>query len=279
MSHKIDYYAFTVPARIAFDEVNDELLTLVKTCFISVLPAFSAFPSSSLDWEVEKAKGFYSHRLREKSSGVALSFGHTNAHVYIELSGQSCDYFTREGTLEDIIRSTATRSSRIDFAIDFLTEVSPEEFSGSRNDIRWKHRSVINSGSGTTCYVGSRTGERMARVYRYNEPHPRSNLLRVEAEYKGDAAKAIFEFMLSSNLEETCLAAHAPFGWSHALWKDEQAAAIKVPYAAHNPSNAATVRWLYGVVASSIRHAIDNGLIDWEAFTDKIFPERAKETI
>lgn len=270
MFHKIDYYAYTIPARLAFNEVTDEIQEFVRTTFTSSLPASEMVASLESGWSIERAKGFYSHRLRHEITGVALSFGTINAHVYVELSGKACDCLESANILSSLIESTKAKCSRIDFALDFVTEIKPEQFSAFRNEIRWKYVSHITGASGTTDYIGSRTGERMARVYRYNPPHPRAHMLRVEAEYKGAAAKAICKELEQNSLEQVCLMAHAPFGWSHCLFKDLESEAVKVPYSAHNPDNAATVRWLYGVVASSVRKAILDGLIDWQSFQDLV---------
>jgi hypothetical protein len=270
MHHKIDYYAFTTPARLAFSEVTNEIQEFVRATFTSLLIGENLLKSYENGWSVERAKGFYSHRLRHEASGTALSFGTINAHVYVELSGKTCDYLESSGALAALIEKTGERASRIDFAVDIDTDRPVDEFTYHRNEKRWKFVSHIVSASGTTDYVGSRTGERMARVYRYNPPHPRSALLRVEAEYKGDAAKAIVKELQGRSLEDVCMAAHAPFGWYHPCWKANDIQAVKVPYSAHNPDNAATVRWLYGVVASSLINAIRNGLIEWEAFENLV---------
>lgn len=270
MFHKIDYYAYTIPARLAFNEVTDEIQEFVRNTFTSSLPACEMVKTLDTGWSIERAKGFYSHRLRHEATGVALSFGTINAHVFVELSGKACDCLDSANILGALIEGSKSKCSRIDFAVDIITDVRPEQFSARRNDTRWKYCSHIDSASGTTDYIGSRTGERMARVYRYNPPHPRANTLRIEAEYKGDAAKAIVKELEKMPLNEVCMAAHAPFGWTHDVWNDEGSSAVKIPYSAHSPDNAATVRWLYGVVASSVRKAIVEGLIDWKSFEELV---------
>lgn len=270
MFHKIDYYAYTIPARLAFNEVTDEIQEFIRNTFTSAIQNEHILRSLESGWSIERAKGFYSHRLRHETTGIALSFGTINAHVYVELSGKACDCLEAADILSSLIETTKDKCSRIDFAVDFVTDTKPEDFSECRNQVRWKFCSHITGASGTTDYVGSRTGERMARVYRYNPPHPRAHLLRIEAEYKGDAAKAIVRELERMPLKDVCLAAHAPFGWCHPLWETEDVQAVKIPYSAHNPDNAATVRWLYGVVASSVRKAIAEGLIDWQSFQELV---------
>jgi len=270
MFHKIDYFAYTIPARLAYNEVTDEIQEFVRNTFTSSIPASDIVATLQSGWSIERAKGFYTHRLRHETTGVALSFGTINAHVYVELSGKACDCLEAADILSILIKDNAAKCSRIDFAVDFITDAKPEDFSECRNQIRWKYCSHITGASGTTDYVGSRTGERMARVYRYNPPHPRSHMLRIEAEYKGDAAKAIVKELEGMPLEDVCMAAHAPFGWYHPIWQENDVQAVKIPYSSHSPDNAATVRWLYGVVASSVRKAIVEGLIDWKSFQELV---------
>lgn len=270
MFHKIDYFAYIIPARLAFNEVTDEIQEFVRSTFSSQIKDDTVLKSLESGWSIERAKGFYSHRLRHETTGIALSFGTINAHVYVELSGKACDCLEASNILSVLIEDNATRCSRIDFAVDLITDTKPEDFSQCRNSIRWKYVSHITGASGTTDYVGSRTGERMARVYRYNPPHPRAHMLRIEAEYKGDAAKAIVKELDRMPLKDVCMAAHAPFGWSHVIWQTDDTNAVKIPYSAHSPDNASTVRWLYGVVASSVRKAILEGLIDWKSFQEVI---------
>jgi hypothetical protein len=270
MFHKIDYYAFTIPIRLAYNEVTDEIQEFVRKTFTSLFNNSCSILSFESGWSIERAKGFYTHRLRHETTGVALSFGTINSHVYVELSGKACDCLENANLLSSLIEDTKEKCSRIDFAVDIITDIKPEEFSAYRNEKRWKFVSHIVSASGTTDYIGSRTGGRMARVYRYNEPHPRAHLLRIEAEYKGDAAKAIVKELDLRPLTDVCSAAHAVFGWSHEIWTSSSVEAVKIPYASYSPDNAATVRWLYGVVAASVRKAVLDGLIDWESFSKLI---------
>lgn len=279
MITKVDYFSYTIATPSPFGEIGENTREYITKAFISQFPDETVRNRFSGDWSLEAAKGFYSARLRHEPTGVALSFGTVNAHIYVELSGKACDCLESIDALAPLISLNRAKCSRLDIATDFLTEVDPEQFAAFRNDIRWKYASVINSASGKTVYVGSRTGERMARVYRYNEPHPRAKYLRVECEYKGKAAKAIAEELELSSLEQVCMAANVVFGWKHDIWVSQETPAVKVPYSSHSPENAATVRWLYGVVATSVSKAISEGLIDWNDFVSKIFPEGAKDMI
>jgi len=262
----IDYYSFTIPIRAPFGEIDHESIAFAINSFTTLISADHSHKFGVGSWGVEQAKGFYSIRLRHEVSGVALSIGTVNAHVFCELSGRACGNLDAIEQLTPIIKATYIHCSRIDFAIDILTDEDPERFSALRNGRAFKSNGTINSPSGKTCYFGSRSSERMARVYRYNEPHPRAALLRVEAEYKGGAAKVAAEHLLETTLFQACLDAHHPFGWKHPDWKPDGYTGEKLPYKSYNPSNASTVRWLYGDVITALRKAINEGLVeldDW----------------
>lgn len=222
------------------------------------------------NWGIEPARGFYSIRLRHEITGVAISFGAINQHLFIELSGRACNNLEAIDALFPLIEQTSDRCSRIDFAVDIATECDPETFCTERVGTSFKSNGTIESPSGKTCYLGSRKSERMARVYRYAPPHPRSHLLRVEAEYKGDAGKAAAKHLATTDLRSACLDAHKPFGWQHSSWSEDEDGARKIEYKSYSPSNASTVRWLYGDVITALRKAIETGLVDLDDWLSKL---------
>lgn len=270
MYYSIDYYSYTIPVRAPFGEIDHESINYAINSFVSTLPQEHEHKFGFGSWGVEAAKGFYSTRLRHEVSGVALSIGTVNAHVFVELSGRACNNLDALSILDEIIHASHDRCSRIDFAVDIQTDEDPERFSGLREGRAFKSNGTINSPSGKTCYLGSRSSERMARVYRYYEPHPRSNLLRVEAEYKGAAAKVAAKHFVEVGLRQACLDAHKPFRWTSSVWDEEEGEGVKLPYKSYNPSNASTVRWLYGDVITALRKAIGMGLVDLDDWLAKL---------
>lgn len=272
--YKIDYYAFTIPTDHTFKGVNDEVRKQVVQTFVSLC---STIPLEFFDvsaFQIERAKGFYTYRLRHEPTGLALSFGNTNAHIFVELSGKTCDTFDSIDALFPLISATSSRSSRIDIAADYISAVAPLEFAQLRNTERWKFAPHYPSASGETVYIGSRSGERMARVYRYNAPHPRAHLLRVECEYKGDAAKKLSGLPNLLNLKSIFDIAVAPFGFSHPIFLEEHEDLGKLAYRKNSEKNKNTVAWLYGAVISAMRKAIAEDVIDFEEWRSKLFNER-----
>jgi len=270
MYYSIDYYSYVIPEKVSFHSTIEETNRHAVALFLRNIDQDHHHKFGMGSWGIEKGSGFYSVRIRHEVSGTSISFGETNAHYFVELSGRACQNLDAIDALQPIIRATHERCSRIDFAVDILTEETPERFSSSRNSRAFKANGQINSPSGQTCYLGSRKSERMARVYRYYEPHPRSHLLRVEAEYKGAAAKAFAKLMAASDVRTTCLAAHKPFGWTHPVWDTESAEAVKIPYKHYSPDTASTVRWLYGDVITALRKAIESGLIEFDDWLEKL---------
>ena len=222
------------------------------------------------NWGIEAARGFYSVRLRHEATGIAISFGSVNQHLFVELSGRACNNLDAIDALTSLIAQTTERCSRIDFAVDIECETDPEWFCTERGGSSFKSNGTIVSPSGKTCYLGSRKSERMARVYRYAPPHPRSNFLRVEAEYKGNAGKVAAKHLIATDLRTACLDAHQPFGWEHGVWKPDADDARKIPYKAYRPDNASTVRWLYGDVITALRKAVEAGLVDLDDWLSKL---------
>ena len=263
MFYSIDYYAMTIPVQSIFSEVDHEGINFAIKAFISFFRLEDAVFSSGASWIVEGAKHPYKTRLRHAVTDVCLSIGKVNPHIYVEFAGKACNTFDATDQLDGFIRTSSERTSRIDFAVDIETEIDPRDFCASTNSKAFKSSGEKRTPSGRTSYVGGRSSERMARIYRYEPPHPRSHLLRVEAEYKGDASKVAAEHYLKEGLLQACLDAHSPFQWTHPSWTPGDRVARKIEYKKYRPENAATVHWLYGDVITALSKAVTSGLIDF----------------
>lgn len=259
----------TIPIRSPIGEFGHETLLSTIKAFVSFFNLQSEYYEIPASWGVESGTRPYSTRLRHSITDVCLSVGNANAHIYVEFAGKACSNYDAQGGLGDIIKRSSNRVSRIDFAVDILSDVDPRDFSEQRTNKSFKSSGNKRTPSGRTEYVGGRTSERMARVYRYESPHPRSHLLRVEAEYKGDAGKAAAKHYLEVGLQQASLDAHQAFGWKHPAWSQENESQGKIPYKTYRPENASTVRWLYGDVVTALLKSVQKGLIDfdeWLAF-------------
>jgi len=271
MIHLIDYYAFTIPLERAWEEHMFQLnRDFVIARFLTYIPSCPVLSAKEDDWCVEKGRGFYFWRLRHNASDVTLSFGGVNPHIFVELAGQACANLDSVDELLPLIQKTCETTTRIDFAIDIETDVLPPDFVAARGDTPFSAAGNITSGRGVTNYVGGRTSERMARVYRYFEPHPRSIYLRVEVEYKRAAAKAAATLLKSKPLVDVSLSAHAPFKWQHAIWNPDIAFTERLTYRHGGRNEAGSVHWLYGTVISAVQKASNSGLINFDEWLDTL---------
>lgn len=259
---KLDWFAFTFPIALLGDK--DEAWTVSH-----ILEMFEQHTGGRLKsalgqhlWTFEPSAGFYTHRIAHPILLCRINWRAGNSYAQCELSGQACDAVLTQITTSDLAHAANGRATRIDLAADIETVLTPTEFCGGGYSARIESTSLVDSPSGQTFYVGSRKGERMARVYRYNPPHPRANLLRIEVELKGDAAKMACEEMKIMDLSKLAQAANLTFDWQHPLWKDGQIMVSKIPARPYDRAGAETLRWLNSVVVPAIRKAHQAGLID-----------------
>jgi len=264
MIYSIDYYSFTIPTEEPFIEgMFYEQQQRAINIFRTAIPQITSSLFGNT-WTHERGQRFYNHRWRNEHSDVAISYGQTNAHLLVEFAGKACSILAEADALLLIISGTYTRCSRIDFAVDIECQTTPGEFVAQRDNKSFRSSGNKYSPTGGTEYIGGRTSERMARVYRYYEPHPRHKQLRVEAEYKGTAAKIAAKHLVEKGVMQACLDAHQPFQWRHVQWKPDAVEISKIPYSNYKPADASTIRWLYGDVITALRKAVQNDLINFE---------------
>src|SRR4030042_5378079 len=170
MIYSIDYYSYTIPTERPFvegmfHEQQQAAINIFRTSIPEVASHLVGY-----EWTNERGQRFYNHRWRNASTDVTISYGQTNAHVLVEFAGKACSIFTAITVLLDIISVTSSRCSRIDFAVDIECQTSPSEFVEARGNKSFRSSGNKYSPTGGTEYIGGRTSERMARVYRYYEP-------------------------------------------------------------------------------------------------------------
>jgi hypothetical protein len=270
---KLDWLSFTFPIPLLGEKDNEYSLGSVLLAFHDhTAHRFLGVVTNSL-WQWSPAGGFYTHRIMCPTTGVSISFASSNRFALCELSGRTVDNVLRYLSIRELCLAANGRATRIDLAVDIETDCTPAEFSAERDSARFKSQGNYISETGETCYVGSRSSDRLARVYRYYAPHPRAHLLRAEAEYKGDAAKTLCDALIEKELTEVTFSAHLPFGWKHPLWTSQQLEVSKIPARAYDREGAGTLRWLELSVVPAIKKAAGNGLIDLKQWLLEHFPE------
>lgn len=210
------------------------------------------------------------------ASGVTIFYG-GHPHFTVQLSGKACKYLREQGgydALKELIARTSDNCSRIDFAVDFHTEMSVDELATGT-----KPSATARSKQGDTNYYGSRKADKYARLYRYHAPNPRSKTLRFEVEYKRKAAKKMAGSLAGSPVDESFISGVIKRelrlkGMQHDMFSGEELR-VKVSDGKSRASGA-TLAWLSTQVAAAIRRLVETGEATpdevWEALNfDELF--------
>lgn len=196
------------------------------------------------------------------ANGIVLMGSSYRKEVLVDFQGVFCAN-NPQLTLEyaKYFREIITR---IDIACDTNTSMTPIEAIEGHN---LETTSVMKSEKGTTCYLGSPKSEYYARVYKYNPPHIRSNLLRTEIVYRRDYAKKIASML---SLGVTAVDIIAGYWQSKKLKKIEDIAVfagidaiptkVKVERAKVNKDLEARLYWLKRQVNPALIKMITGGV-------------------
>lgn len=219
----------------------------------------------------------YNASMRREDNGVVVFAHQMLEHGLVEIGGIGMDTLGGLDGEVELASSVASRCTRIDIAVDIFTDILPPEFTAYRDAGRFKAWSEAVSETGHTVYVGSKTSDRYARVYRYNPPHPRCQFLRVEHVLKAEQARMGIVQMTEGGLERFVAALGNTFGWTHPLWTP--AVNTDEAVSAWRPERRAgkTVAWLHSAVLPALLRLHRDGTIDArQFFADHILPELDK---
>lgn len=195
------------------------------------------------------------------NGGVKFWASDLMPHFTIEISGRGMADLYETGNENALLLATADLVSRIDLAVDIEGGWSPAQIIDLRQEGREKTFSEFNSGSGVSFYVGSRKSERYSRVYRYNEPHPRSHLTRVEMVFRRDHAKRVANQILEHGLEAVCKKALLDFGWPMLVDTGDWMQAVDLSTVRPERNMGGTTRWLITQCAPAFKRLVKEGII------------------
>ena len=272
MRTHIDWLTFTIPMLYmgaGSDAYADAIASGLLDMFGEELRA-SAFGGT---WQKqERSRAPYTDAWTN-GEGVTLFASPNLTHACIEISGQGCENLISAGDeLRNVLRGCKDRVTRIDIACDIETETTPLTFVKELSHERMRTNGHIVSGTGETCYVGSQKSERYARVYRYNAPHPRSHLLRVEHVFRKDYAKKVASQIVDASLASVATAAGLSFGWKHPDWQTKESEGADISVVHERGNTGSTVFWLVHSVAPAFRRLCADGTItDPQAFIEQFF--------
>jgi len=224
-------------------------------------------------WEKqERSRAPYSDAWRLGEKGITVFASPTLNHLCVEISGAGCENLILSGQLNRVLGCVVERVTRIDVASDIETHTRPVVFVDNVKHERMRASGYQNSESGETCYIGSQKSDRYARVYRYNPPHPRSHLLRVEHVFRRDYAKKVAGELINSTVEAIATSAGLAFGWAHDDWNVDEDQVVDISIIHEKRATGKTVFWLIDSCASAFKRLCADGTIkDPEAFLKEHF--------
>lgn len=223
------------------------------------------YPELELTGDVGPRRKRYDSSLKLGIGGVVF-FSKTLDYILVEITGKGCRSLEDDGLFAIMAKNVlqdALNVTRFDLAVDIETDTLPVDFVEQRSK-RWKSTSHVNTVSGLTEYVGSKTGDRYTKVYRYLPPHEREHLLRVETTTRKPlASEALWRYVEAIEAGQvTGFAAsyNKPFMWSHPDWNFEDTARIK--YWRPDTGGGATLRWIHQAVVPALERLYKNGVAD-----------------
>jgi len=224
------------------------------------------------EWtQQERSRAPYTDAWTQRK-GVTLFASPNLTHCCVELSGTACEELIERGLMDTLLALVHHRVTRIDIACDIETSTRPPAFVAQVVGKRMQSSGYQKSSTGETCYVGSQKSDRYARVYRYEEPHPRSHLLRVEHVFRKSYAKATAKACLDHGLEGVAKACQKAFDWGSTEFTPSAADAAPISSVKHERGGGGTVAWLVKQAAPAFRRLVEDGTIpDPQAFLAAYF--------
>lgn len=217
----------------------------------------------SPSWRPCAARSGYTRAARH-SSGARYFAGHASAAPLIELPGAACDQLRRIDRLAQLVSENVEGITRLDLAGDLVCDLSPAGFVSAGYSSRVRTRSSVVSATGCTEYLGSPKSDRFVRVYRYAEPHPRADALRVEVVLRRELAKSAAQALLSAEVDAVWRSALQPLSFKSASWGTGSGITLPRLTLPNEPTSASRMRWLEKQIRPAVIEAHRAGLIDLE---------------
>jgi len=270
--HLVDWISFTVPV-IESEAANryDAETTIGEslTAFLGDLWARMNEKTEN-GWVRGVGRSPYNSSYANMA-GMRIYYRAGLDHLLVEIEGRGCAALEKSGLTYLLLKAVKTRATRIDIATDLLTELRPTDFVKEGVSSVFKSHGSVVSETGDTQYIGSRTSQRYARVYRYNKPHPRSDYMRIEYVFRKEAAKDMASKIVLQGLKEMAKGSSTVFGWKHPIMAEYQSDVDMTTYRPERKSGK-TLRWLISQCAPAFKKLVDEGVIeDPKQFLDEYF--------
>lgn len=219
------------------------------------------------NWHYGRGRAPYNGSWR--NSGIVLYINDKLDHALVEVQGVGCETLRDMGLLDMAINEAYP--NRLDIAFDVKTELSPSDvLEHYVTDSRFRSVSINKSDSGETVYIGSRKSERYLVIYRYNEPHPRSDLLRFEFRLRKAYTLPVIKMLRGGeSLRKIVNSMAVDYKLNMPVFGSESPIELKKPITGEKSTNK-TEYWLITQVIPAIKRLRDIGHIpDIHLWLDK----------
>lgn len=260
---KIDWLSFTREFPFTNDGVRGRDFSLrclhIRDRLLDQFPALHAVTDV---WIETQAQRPYTHSLKCVNTGVQMHFAYYRNECLVTVSGEACSRLYDAQAMLQALTLAQHTATRLDLAYDVKTQVTPQEVLHAGISGRYKTVSELTSAKGDTVYIGSRTSDFFVRIYRYNSPHPRHELLRFEFEVKGENAQAIAQECVMSGIAPVMRGLAERYGFKHQqTLKWFEGKTVNVRTVAHNRQAAKTELWLIKQAAPAFQRLVKDGVI------------------
>jgi len=272
MRTHIDWLTFTLTLRYEGEGI-EEYARAIRNGFVDTFGNVLADRVFAGNFETkERSRAPYQHAYTDALLGISVFASPTLTHFCVEISGQGCERLIELGAINEVLTAIHERCTRIDIACDIETDVRPTDFVACLKHERMRASGHQKSSTGETCYVGSQKSDRYARVYRYNAPHPRAHLLRVEHVFRRENSKRVALQCANHPMGGIADAAGMAFGWQHPIWNTTIYDSVDISAVKERGRTGGTVFWLVNQCAPAFKRLVQEGAIrDPETFIKTYF--------
>lgn len=211
----VDYFSFTIPIPQLMTqwEVADRLE--MGNLFDDRTSDFLYLLSQQKNWREQKFPGRFPRGVVFNDIGMTYMEGEKSNVSLVQFSGKGCKWLRDNNLLEGVLETWKDRTTRVDVAIDIVSDADPETFSRMLSNKRFTTDSHEKSNTGTTWYVGSYKSDRFCRVYRYSNELARGNTLRIEYQFGNEQAKHCAEMCCNEGIFNVAIQLGILYGWTH----------------------------------------------------------------
>jgi hypothetical protein len=266
MFTKIDWISFTLPIG---EEPTIALQgeAMARNALRELSPEHYNWIFNGQGWDFATGRPPYKYGFRRTDGGAMIYVGSNTGTILFEVSGRGCEDLADLTVAQQCIERIANNVSRIDIACDMPCEERPGDFVNARTLAKGMSIGFQKSSTGETVYLGSMKSDRYCRVYRYDDPHPRAELLRFEAVYRRDYAKALAWTILDADdWKQIAATVGKRYGWQSENWKPGEAEPMEMSLPRPMRHEDKTVLWLLKTCAPALARCVENNALTMEDF-------------